>query len=120
MNAKLAPPGSQTSLFGLLSLPVEYLPYAMVVLDLIVGGPSAAAEAVAGVLVGWGWWLVRTSGGADAQRISRAPELLKRFVPEGGEVATAGVQVVPPSGRAGTTSATTSGHSWGSGRRLGR
>jgi len=54
LASSLAPPGARTSLFGLVTLPIQYLPYIMVGMDLLMGGPSAAAEATAGAVVGYG------------------------------------------------------------------
>ncbi len=40
---------------GLVTLPVKYLPYIMIGMDLLTGGPYAAAQGIAGAIVGHFW-----------------------------------------------------------------
>ncbi|KAJ7897542.1 hypothetical protein B0H14DRAFT_3424901 [Mycena olivaceomarginata] len=49
-------PGRADPLFGLVTLPVTYLPYIMVGTDLLNGGPHAAVIALPGAVVGYMWW----------------------------------------------------------------
>ena len=56
LSAQLAPPGAQSSLFGLITFPVRYMPFVMVGLDLLMGGPGAAAQSCVGAAIGHLWW----------------------------------------------------------------
>jgi Derlin-2/3 len=122
------PPGAQTSLFGLLNIPVAYFPYALIALDALMGGPSAAAQAVSGAIIGHAWWWgvfhTRTLEG-----VMTAPSWVKNFVADGAADATpaagatpafgtrgSGVEAVPPRERA---QANQGGYNWGTGRKLG-
>lgn len=143
VSSALAPPGAQTSIMGLLTIPVTYFPYVMVGMDLLSGGPYAAAQAVAGIIVGHLWWWAVWGGelggaGVAAQgRWSEAPKWLRNWFGEaergrgtgggsgvrrggGGGVAeglrASGIEVVPPRRVA---QARDEGHTWGSGQRLG-
>lgn len=126
---------------GLVTFPVKYLPYVMVGLDLLMGGPGAAAQAVAGAAVGHFWWWSIWGGAVGArggvlETFGRAPRWMRRLVGEasvppasggpgagaGSNAGTAGgVQVIPPRQLAGASggSSTTRGYNWGSGQRLG-
>lgn len=87
-----------------------------------MGGPSAAASATSGAIVGhlWWWsiWHTRT-----LTAYSRAPAWLKRWVSDGPQqpgsasAGRGGVHVVPP--RNVRQEADTVRHHWGSGNRLG-
>jgi Derlin-2/3 len=92
----------------------------MVALDLIMGGPPAAAQAITGVIVGWGWYLM---GGGQPQggwrAVGKAPAWLRGLVPTG-EVRIPGVQhVQPPPVRGAREAPRVGGHHWGTGNRLG-
>ncbi|KAJ7817925.1 hypothetical protein B0H14DRAFT_2373615, partial [Mycena olivaceomarginata] len=87
MSSALAPPGAQTSLFGLVTLPVTYLPYIMVGTDLLNGGPHAAVIALPGAVVGYMWWWSvwgSAVGGAGEvlEPWSRAPMWMKKYMGE--------------------------------------
>ncbi|PFH45788.1 hypothetical protein AMATHDRAFT_71091 [Amanita thiersii Skay4041] len=124
LSSALAPPGMQTSLMGLVTLPVKYLPYIMIALDFLMGGPAAAAQAVAGAVVGHFWWwaIWGTDGRRGAlESLGRAPSWMRLLVADGVDTPAArggGVHVVPPRQPAALTGSTT-GHHWGSGQRLG-
>jgi len=126
--SKLSPPGAQTSIMGLITIPVEYLPYAMVGFELLRAGPSGAARAVAGVIVGWTWWIcVWGSDGRGSgvlAGLETAPAWLRRIVPDSSDLPAnvAGVHVVEPRRRAGEDAAPgtrAAPYNWGTGRRLG-
>ncbi|KAJ2913802.1 hypothetical protein MD484_g6617, partial [Candolleomyces efflorescens] len=51
-----APPGSTTSFMGFFTLPLSTLPYLLIFVGLLTGGPSGAGIAVAGVVVGFVWF----------------------------------------------------------------
>ena len=126
LSARLTP-DALTSLFGLVTMKHEYLPYAMVVLDLVMGGPSAAASAVTGVISGYAWWYLvhNADAGRPGNDFARAPQWLKDVMGQSGERVVPGVGRVMNEGRnraaaAGRAAAQTArGHSWGSGQRLG-
>jgi len=135
LSSALAPLGAQSSLMGLVTFPVTYLPYVMIGMDLLVGGPGAAAQAVAGAAVGHFWWWGIWGGAIGArggvlETYGRAPQWMRRLVGEAGippaagaasNAGSGGVQVIPPRRAAGATgdSSTTRGYNWGSGQRLG-
>lgn len=137
LYAALAPPGATTSIMGLITIPIVYYPYALIGLDLVLGGPKAAAEAVAGAAVGHVWWWAVWGGGLASRGLLQtwgsAPAWLRRQLgedrrppptpdPLGGAaqgLREGGVHVTAPRAQAATGSANTTGHSWGSGRRLG-
>ncbi|KAI0694517.1 DER1-domain-containing protein [Cytidiella melzeri] len=122
LTSRLAPPGTQTSLFGLITIPLLYFPYALIFLDLITAGPAAAAASVTGAIAGHAWWW----GVYDTRVLAeygRAPGWMKRLVgqPRQGSASggTGGVHVIPPRQRAAAGGSAPSGYSWGSGQRLG-
>ncbi|KAF8167427.1 Der1-like family-domain-containing protein [Crassisporium funariophilum] len=139
LNSALATPGVMTSVLGLVTVPVKYFPYVMIAMDLVVAGPQAAAQSVAGAAVGHLWWWSVWGGALGSQgrlaSYSRAPQWMRNLLGESGTpvrpadaggvaagLAKAGIHVTAPrkpataSGAAGPSS---SGHSWGSGNKLG-
>jgi Derlin-2/3 len=123
LQASLAPAGAQTSLMGLITVPVAYFPYVMVGLDLIMAGPQAAAQSLGGLLAGHLWWMGVHTPRGWARGFASAPGWMKALVSPGAQDGNRGpapgVHVVPPSRREQNTGGSSSGHSWGSGRRLG-
>ena len=119
LGSRLAPAGSQTSLFGLITIPVIYLPFALIGLDLITSGPRAAAASITGAVAGhlW-WWGVHDSRALEAY--ARAPAFLRDWIDgpprPGPSRATGGVYVSRPRTE---ELADSTGHKWGSGQRLG-
>ena len=111
----LAPAGSQTSFWGLITFPVKYLPYAFIAMDFLMGGPQAAAVSVSGAVVGhlWWWsvWETGLLGGwASAPRFLRSLMGEDRRRRNGGR----GVDEEPPAGARATGV-----KNWGGGCRLG-
>ncbi|KAI5451137.1 hypothetical protein NCC49_002013 [Naganishia albida] len=51
-------PTMKISLFGLLTVPVPYYPAALIVLDLVLGGPSKGIAGALGMLAGHIWWFL--------------------------------------------------------------
>ncbi|KAJ7854262.1 Der1-like family-domain-containing protein [Mycena olivaceomarginata] len=87
MSSALAPPGAQTSLFGLVTLPLIYLPYVMLGTDLLTGGPDAVVVALPGAVVGHMWWWSvwgSAAGGAGGvlEPWSGAPMWMKKYMGE--------------------------------------
>lgn len=137
LSSALAPPGAQTSLMGLVTVPIKHFPYVMIGMDLLMGGPSAAAQSVAGAVVGHAWWWSVWGAALGSQgvlaRASQAPEWLRKLLGEtgapppppsgaggaGAGLAAAGVHVVPSQRQVPPTAGAT-GYNWGSGQRLGR
>ncbi|KAK7038906.1 hypothetical protein VNI00_010540 [Paramarasmius palmivorus] len=125
LSSALAPPGSQTSFFGMITFPVKYYPYVMLGLDLLTGGPGAAAQSLPGAVVGhlwwWGVWQTRA-----LEELGKAPKWLAAWfgdrsgsLGEGSSGSTGtGVHVVPPRSRA-QPAAGGSGSFRGAGHRLG-
>jgi len=141
LSSALAPLGAQTSLMGLVTFPVSYLPYVMIGLDLLMGGAGAAALSIAGAVVGhfwyWGIWNAR-QGASVAEGVlaswGRAPRWMKWLVGETGTLpppadgvgaSAGGVRVIPPrrnlptGGNSPGAGGSTSGYNWGRGRSLG-
>jgi Derlin-2/3 len=124
LHSKLSPPGAQTSLMGLVSIPYAYFPYVLAGMDLIMAGPKAAAQAVTGMIVGhlWWWGIFETR---SFEALGTAPGWLRGLIggPEGGSSASGGrggVHVIPPRARQqSAATGSSSGHNWGSGNRLG-
>jgi len=135
LSSQLSPPGTQSSIFGLVTLPVIYYPYLMVGMDLLMSGPAAAAGGVVGLVVGHGWWwgiFGGRGGRGSLERWGRAPGWVKSLVSDGPPDAPgvardagaargpiAGVHVMAPRPTTGGGSATTTSYQWGTGQRLG-
>ncbi|KAJ7484322.1 Der1-like family-domain-containing protein [Mycena latifolia] len=141
VSSALAPVGAQTSIMGLVHLPIKYLPYIMLGMDLLIEGPGAVAAALPGAVIGhlwwWGVWGPEVGGaGGVLQQWSAAPQWLREWMGQGnatppsargpggttGANAGGGVHVVPPrrqvqEARAETT---TTGYNWGHGQKLGQ
>jgi Derlin-2/3 len=94
-------------------------------MDLIMGGPGAAAVSVTGAVVGhlW-WWVIYGDGGRglpSLRHLGSAPSWVRTLVSDGVPGAVgAGVHVVPSRQQRGA-SARTTGYNWGggAGNRLG-
>ncbi|KAH7910671.1 Der1-like family-domain-containing protein [Hygrophoropsis aurantiaca] len=149
LSSALAPPGAITSIFGLVNIPTAYYPYALLFLDLLVGGRKYALQGIVGMVVGHLWWWGvfgrnglgaggggRGSLGGWAEGLAKAPRWLRDWFGErAGENVPAGrgggVYAYPPRPRAGETSggagagagagaaSSATGYRWGSGQRLG-
>lgn len=130
----LSPPGAQTSVMGLITIPVVYFPYALLGMDLLIGGTGAAAQGVSGMLVGHAWWWLIWGSGIGSGGVEqgmyagwgRAPAWLKNWFGERNEHGRVGsrrgaVQAFAPRQRVEEAAASgrVTGHSWGSGQRLG-
>ncbi|TRM62355.1 Der1-like family-domain-containing protein [Schizophyllum amplum] len=113
LSSQLAPAGAQSSLFGLVTFPVRYLPFVMIGLDLLMGGPGAAAQSCVGAAIGhlwwWGVWGASLGGQGYLSAFGEAPRWLRNLF---GESGTRG-------GDGGFRMGVRVGHNWGSGRRLG-
>ncbi len=120
VSSSLAPAGTQTSFFGLLTINAKFLPYVLVAMDLLMGGPSAAAVSISGAVVGHLWWWGVWHTGA-LRGWGSAPSWLRSLMGQHGGVAGAvnigGVHVIPPRREAARAPG---GATWrGPGRRLG-
>lgn len=123
LSSNLALPGTQSSIFGLITVPVIYYPYLLVAMDFITDGPRAAAAGVVGLMVGHGWWWGIFGGQGrrgSLESWGRAPAWVKYLVNDRPEAPLApSVNVIAPRARAEAASGATTGHQWGSGQRLG-
>ncbi|KAJ7746483.1 Der1-like family-domain-containing protein [Mycena maculata] len=142
VSSALAPVGAQTSIMGLVTLPVTYTPYIMLGFELLNAGPQGVARMLPGAVVGhlwwWGVWGGAVGGaGGVLQEWSIAPRWLRDWFDEGdaprpgargaagttGANSGGGVHVVPPrrplNAPAAAPAASTSGYQWGSGQKLG-
>ncbi|KAJ7034548.1 Der1-like family-domain-containing protein [Mycena alexandri] len=130
LGSSLAPVGSMTSIMGLVQLPIKYLPYIMLGMDLIMGGPGAVAVALPGAVVGhlwwWGIWGPEVGGaGGILSEWGAAPRWLREWMqqpvaaPPGarradgttGANAGSGVHIIPPRRPLVTSSAPQAGAS---------
>lgn len=126
---------------GLITIPVTYLPYAMIGadsttqnftytyecsgMDAITGGTGAAAVSVTGAVVGhlW-WWLMYGEDGRGlpgVREFGRAPSWIRALVGDGSvpNVAGTGVHAFPPR-QPRQPPARRAGYNWGDGgQRLG-
>ena len=119
VSSMLAPAGSQTSFWGLITFPVKYLPYAFIAMDLLMGGPQAAAVSVSGAVVGHLWWWGVWDNGV-LRGIASAPRFLRSLMGEDGGNGQprnlgGGVYAVPPRR---DEPARPAARNWGPGRRL--
>ncbi|KLO14032.1 DER1-domain-containing protein [Schizopora paradoxa] len=132
-------PAALVSIFGLFQLQNQYFPYALLAIDLFVGGLSAALHALTGLIAGYVWWWLLHSPEAHAQarragragswqRYAEAPALFRQIVGDGsrtgtgggaeGAAAIAADRASAAAGRAGAAFRDEA-HRWGTGRRLG-
>jgi len=113
VSGQLSPPGTQASLWGVLSLPVRYFAYVLVAIDFVSGGKGAALSALSGILVGHLWWWGVWESRA-LQEFGRAPGWMRAFIdtPTPGASGGSFSRSMRPGGR-------TTGYNWGSGHRLG-
>lgn len=131
LSSRLAPPLTQTSIFGLVTIPITWYPFILIAFDLVSFGHRAAASSVTGAVVGhlwwWGIWDLR-----NIERYGAAPSWLKGLVSHSeasgrtggagvGVPGGSGIQVVEPRRRVGegAPAQAPTGHIWGSGQRLG-
>lgn len=120
VSSMLAPAGSQTSFWGLITFPVKYLPYAFIAMDFLMGGPQAAAVSVSGAVVGHLWWWTVWETGL-LRGWASAPRFLRSLMGEDGgdgrpQNLGGGVYAVPPRREEPARPAR---GNWGPGRRLG-
>ncbi|KAF7319282.1 Derlin [Mycena chlorophos] len=138
LGSSLAPPGAQTSLFGLFTFPVRWFPYVMLGMDLL-SGPGAVAASLPGAIVGHLWWwgiwgsdTGGTRGGGVLYPWGAAPAWFANWMqqtptvpgaPEPGRAnAGGGVHIIAPRRTTDAPEAggRTTGYNWGSGgNRLG-
>lgn len=121
----LSAPGAQTSIMGLVTIPVKYFPYALLAMDIFNG---RAVENLSGMIVGHLWWWSVWGAGTGAGGVGQgrlasyglAPRWLKDWFGEreGERRSTnrGGYQVHAPRQAA---EARGTGYNWGSGQRLG-
>lgn len=118
VSGQLSPPGTQTSLWGIISFPVRYFAYALVAIDFVTGGKEAALSALTGILTGHLWWWGVWESRALLE-LGRAPRWLRALIetppPPGPTPGAPGGSSSGPR-RPG---AQATGYSWGSGHRLG-
>ncbi|GFZ47970.1 hypothetical protein JCM24511_05717 [Saitozyma sp. JCM 24511] len=136
-----ANPTLKVSIFGLLTIPTSLYPPALIVLDVLTGGPSKALGGLIGLLAGHLWWFLSiylpTYAPTHVRRPNplASPERFKAFfsaMPSRASTATSwGGTRVGGSNRASAASTRTQSsqrpvtaadavrHRWGGGQRLG-
>ncbi|KAG8998729.1 hypothetical protein FRB94_006707 [Tulasnella sp. JGI-2019a] len=138
-------PEAPMSIFGLINIKALYFPFALLGLDVLNGGPAAAIVSLTGIVAGHVWYMLEWQedaprnrlGGGRGSVVGRPPAWFERWVGNGPSSAGSGSgsgstggsttaranprpygTAIPP--RTGDVPrATTTGHSWGSGNRLG-
>ncbi|KAF7308740.1 Derlin [Mycena kentingensis (nom. inval.)] len=139
IGSRLAPLGAQTSIFGLVTVPVRYMPYIMLAFDAL-SGPEAIATALPGAIIGhlwwWGVWGSAIGGGGGILSYwARAPRWFADWMGQerthvsdgpgagvGSANAGRGVQIIPPRRMADDPTPAgpaATGYNWGRGNRLG-
>ncbi len=130
-------PDATVSIFGLVSIPAKYFPYAMMAMDVLSapqGGIRAAAGTLTGIIAGHAWYLLMHRDPARAPKFGYAPAWFRQLIGTGEtpQQRDAGVDrrvfgaAAAPRGRTlndgGARPAANdagSGHDWGTGHRLG-
>ena len=117
-------PDALVSIFGLVTMRNQYYPYALLALDFLMEGPSAAACSLTGLITGYAWWYLvhNAEAGRPGAEFARAPGWMKALIGEQRETVVPGVgRVVNPTGRPAPSAGSSrqGGHNWGSGNRLG-
>jgi hypothetical protein len=118
VSGQLSPPGTQTSLWGLVSFPVRYFAYALVAIDFVIGGKQAALSALTGIIVGHLWWWGVWESRA-LRELGTAPGWMKALIETPPPPGTTPGSSGGSSSRSRRPGAQTTGYSWGSGHRLG-
>ncbi|KAK4684065.1 hypothetical protein P7C73_g6141, partial [Tremellales sp. Uapishka_1] len=133
-----ANPTLKMSIFGLLTLPTSLYPPALVVLDIITGGPPKAIVGVLGIIAGHLWWYLSTylpfHAPAHLRRRNPLPTPVRfraLFSPPASRTFSStswgGTRVAPAASGASTARDTTASqsaadavrHRWGGGQKLG-
>ncbi|BGP40538.1 hypothetical protein JCM10449v2_004500 [Rhodotorula kratochvilovae] len=105
---------NQVNLYGLLTLPAPYFPFAMLGMDLLQGGPGAALRSFTGMVAAHAWWFLaviypRQNGGSS-------PALLRALLaPPQALINLLGNGPAVPSSFAGSGSAGAGGYRVGGG-----
>ncbi|PWO01331.1 DER1-domain-containing protein [Tilletiopsis washingtonensis] len=82
-----ANPHGSTSLFGFVTIPAKFLPYAMLALDLLQGGPDALILGATGLVGAHAYFLLHdimpaSNGGRGPRYLPATPAFLKRLLPD--------------------------------------
>lgn len=80
-------PNARVSLFGLVTLPANLLPYAYLGFDVLRGGLPLAMQSATGLLAGHAWWVLAEAaqGGnpeGPARRLATPPGWLQALLPD--------------------------------------
>ncbi|WWD21710.1 hypothetical protein CI109_106197 [Kwoniella shandongensis] len=121
-------PTVKVSIFGLITIPTSLYPPALVLLDLLTGGPMKALGGVIGILAGHLWWFLSNFLPLHAPTHLRRPNPLgtpsrfrSLFVSAPSSFASSGRTWAPTSSSttARSPAAEAVRHRWGGGQRLG-
>jgi len=122
-------PSAPVSIFGLVTLENQYFPYVMLGMDLLQGGPSAAAKSLTGLISGYAWWYLVHSieSGRPFAPHARAPRWMQALVGEGRgatgvnntRAASAAAAATRQTAHRAAATVQEEGHRWGAGHRLG-
>lgn len=116
-------PDALFSLFGLVTIQAKWWPYVMVVIDGMMGGLPALAQAVTGLITGHAWYLLFWRDAPARQSpLGRAPQWLKNLITS--PPLPAGASGPQPPGFGGRAqppqpAPARAGYNWGAGHRLG-
>ncbi|EIW71044.1 hypothetical protein TREMEDRAFT_59988 [Tremella mesenterica DSM 1558] len=126
-----ANPTTKVSIFGLLTIPTSLYPPALIVLDLLTGGPMKAISGLLGLFAGHLWWFLSSYLPVHAPvRLRRpnplsTPNRFRSLFSSSSRPRTSGGYTVTPPTRGTTTArpvqdaAEAVRHRWGGGSRLG-
>ncbi|WWC59706.1 uncharacterized protein I303_102268 [Kwoniella dejecticola CBS 10117] len=123
-----ANPTLKVSIFGLLTIPTSLYPPALIVLDLLTGGPMKALGGILGLLSGHLWWFIATYLPLHAPTHLRrpnplAPPIWFRRIFNAPSSQRTGFKAYRPEGSSTAASPTDPAaavrHRWGGGQRLG-
>ncbi|KAG8846688.1 hypothetical protein FRB96_001924 [Tulasnella sp. 330] len=140
-------PEAPMSIFGLLTAKALYFPFALVGMDVIMGGPAAAIVSFTGLVAGHVWYMLEwqedasrgRSGGGRGSVVGRPPRWFERFIGNGSGSGPTGGGGSSSSSSSSSTAranprpygaaipprtndaprASTTGYTWGRGNRLG-
>ncbi|WVR04820.1 hypothetical protein IAU60_001832 [Kwoniella sp. DSM 27419] len=118
-------PTVKVSIFGLITIPTSLYPPALIVLDLLTGGPSKAMGGIMGVLAGHLWWFLSTYLPLHAPtHLRRANPLATpgRFKNQFANATRTSITSASTTGGTTTSRSGAAGevrHRWGGGQRLG-
>ncbi|KAI0044304.1 DER1-domain-containing protein [Auriscalpium vulgare] len=127
LSSALAPPGTTSSIMGMVTIPIQYFPYALIGMDLVMSGAQAAGVGVTGAVIGhlWWWWIFGDDGHGlpGLQEYGSAPRWVTSIVGANAPARTGPTEPdendSQPRRPVRAAAAGEGGYQWGQGNRLG-